>query len=127
MRPEIIDKYRQLTVESNRLKAEAEKLKPEVRKLIEETGGWNDCYLQRKETTEYHEEVIYDWLKTAYPQYVEELSKVTIDLEKFGNYVKMKKIPMSSLPDSLFSVKESFSLCTTLKKEKKDEDSTPEG
>ena len=125
MRPEIVDKYRELVVESNKLKAQADKLKPEVKSLIEETGGWNDCYLQRKEITKYHEDIIYDWLLKTYPQYASELSKVTIDIEKFGNYVKMKKIPMDSLPESLYSVEESFSLCTTPKKEKKDEDTAP--
>jgi len=96
MRPSIVDQFRNAVIESNRLKAVAEKLKPEIKTLLEETGGWDDCYFLTKEIVTWHEDVLYDWLCEEYPDLAPSLSKKTVDLEKLGEAVKLgliKEIP----------------------------------
>lgn len=98
MRPSFIDRYIEVTKEINSLKAEQSKLRPQVLTALEESGDQSDIGILLKTRTTWHEDLIYDWIANYYPDYLEDLTKKTVDLEKFGSYIKEKKIDSSSLP-----------------------------
>lgn len=98
MRPNNVTRYLELTREINKLSKEQKSLRPEVLTFLEETGGDDEIYLNSKTKTTWHEDVIYDWVKDNYPSLLSEVSKVTVDLEKFSTLIKSGKIDASKVP-----------------------------
>jgi hypothetical protein len=103
MRPAAIDKYLQISQDLNRLKKEKESLRPEVFKILNETGGFEDVYIGSRTTTTWNEDVIYEWLSKNHPDLIPELSKVTVDIEKFAHCVRTGIISQDSLPLDIFN------------------------
>lgn len=124
-RPQELVEYRSLVIEKNKLDAKIKKLRPVVGELLEESGGYDDLYLQKVEKVVWHEDVIYDWMKENYPALVSEVAKMTVDIEKFGELAKRGLLAFEDLPVSCMSVKAEWHVKTTpKKKEEVNEDSS---
>lgn len=122
MRPSIVDEYREKSAQFNKLKNEIEKMKPEIKQILDETGGFNDLYYQTRGTSKFHEDIIYDWIAKDYPEYLKDLTKKTVDLDKFGEYIKLKKIDGAKMPDEAAYIVYSTAIMTKPKKETKEDD-----
>ena len=122
MRPEIVDQYRNAKLEENRQKAIAEKLKPKIKELLEETGGWDDLYLQPAEKVTWHEEVLYDWVAEKYPEFLPQLTKKVVDVEELGRLVKLGWIDDNTMPDNASTLQTTYSIQTKPRKKKDEND-----
>lgn len=124
-RPQELVEYRSLVIEKNKLDARIKKLRPVVGEILEETGGYDDLYLQAVEKAIWHEDVIFDWMKENYPSLVSEVAKMTVDIEKFGELAKRGLLAFEDLPPSCMSTKTEWHVKTTpKKKEEVNEDSS---
>lgn len=122
MRPSIVDEYREKTAQFNALKKDIDKLKPEIKRIIDETGGFDDLYYQTRGKAKYHEDLIYDWIAKTYPDFLEDITKKTVDLEKFGEYVKLKKIDGSKIPEEAAYIEYSTAIMTKPKKKEEEDE-----
>ena len=121
-RPENLIEYRKLVLEKNLLEKRIDKMKPAVRVSLEETGGYDDLYLSKVEKDVWHEDVIYDWIAENYPEYLYEVSKLTVDIAKFGELAKRGLIPLEDLPLNCRTAKVEWHIKTTKKAEVKVEE-----
>lgn len=117
-KPEIVERYREAIALQNKYKKLAESMKPEIKELLEATGGFDNLYYQERRKTIYNEDVIYNWISKTYPQFLDELTKKTVDLDKFGEFVKLKHISLDSFPEDASYEDVSYAISTTPKKEK---------
>lgn len=122
MRPEIVDKYRELVIQKNKLENQIKKLKPEITTILTETGGFDDLYLQPRTTTIYDDEKIIDWLLQNYREYVAEVVDLKINLDRLGELSKLKKIDLSGIPKDAMGLSTTHSICTTPKKKLEESD-----
>lgn len=118
-RPELVDQYRKLCSEITKLTAQKEKLKPKVKKLIEESGGWPDCYLQQSKKRDYFDQPLLEWIKREYPDLVDKLIIETIDWKEFTACLNRRKVDIMKMPDECSNETILHSLIT--QRRKKDE------
>jgi hypothetical protein len=123
-RPQELVDYRNFVIEKNKLEAKIKKLRPRVGELLEESGGYDDLYLMKVEKIEYHEDVIYDWLTKEYPDIVSDVSKITVDIDKFGELIKKGIIAASDVPEHCVSWNVQWHVKTTPKAKEVLNDST---
>ncbi len=124
-RPQELIEYRSLVIEKNKLDAKIKKLRPVVGELLEESGGYDDLYLQKVEKAVWHEDVIFDWMQENHPALVSEVAKMTVDIEKFGELAKRGLLAFEDLPQSCMTIKTEWHVKTTpKKKEEVNEDSS---
>jgi len=100
LRPEIIERYKQIVTESAKLEKQQKELREEVIKLIDESGGWDDCFLQIDEKAIYHEDLIYEWVCSTYPEFKEEVRRETLNWEKFKSLLNLGKIDITLIPNT---------------------------
>lgn len=116
MRPEIVDKYRELVIEKNKLDKQIKALKPEITAILEESGGFDDLYLQPKTTTIYDDDKIISWMLANHPEYIANVVDLKVNLDGLSALSKLKKIDLSKLPSEAMDLSVSKSICTTPRK-----------
>ena len=124
-RPQELIDYRALVIEKNKIESKIKKLRPVVGNLLTQYGDYDDLWMCKVVKPQWHEDIIYDWVKESYPELVDEISKVTVDIEKFSNLVKAGRINPLDVPSTISTDKVEWHVKTTPKaKEVESEDSS---
>jgi hypothetical protein len=122
-RPPVIDQYRKICKEIADLTKQQKILKEKVRPLVEESGGWPDCYLQESNKTDYVDEVILKWIKEEYPELVKEILVEKVRWDKFKSLLNLRVIDIYKMPKDCSIETKSYSLITARQRKKpEDED-----
>lgn len=120
MRPKIIDDYREICEKIAALEKDKKALKPKVHDLIEQSGGWDDCYFQPRTTTKYFDENILAWVKKTYPDL--DVTSDTLDWDKFERLINLGEINIRDMPTECWQDVTSQSIMVNKRRSKKDED-----
>lgn len=102
-RPILIDEYKANAVEINNKQKRNKEIKNEVLKILDETGGWDDIYIQEKNKFDHNDDLVYEWVIKDYPWLTKDLTKQTIDWDKFNHFLKLGKLDISKAPPGCFS------------------------
>lgn len=119
MRPKIVDDYREICEKIAALEKDKKALKPKIHELIEQSGGWDDCYFQARTTTKYFDENILAWVKSAYPNL--DVTSDTLDWDKFERFINLGEINIRDMPPECWQDITTQSIMVNKRRSKKDE------
>lgn len=122
-RPSEVDDYIKWTKTANEAKKKVEELKPKIKEILNESDGFKDCYFQKVTKTIWHEDILYDWIQREHPELLDEVSKITVDIDKLGKLLKKGKLKRDTIPYDCVGEEVSYSICT---RERKEDDQTYE-
>lgn len=120
-RPRVVDEYREICDRINKLTKLKEKLKPKIRTLIDESGGWDDCYYQESNHTDYIDDNILEWIKKEYPELCDVLILEIVDWVKFKAALNRRDIDIRKMPTNCYVEYKTKSLMTSRRRKQLDE------
>lgn len=113
-RPPEVVKYMEADKAEKEAKKQKDKLKPAVIDYAVTAEDEEVKWSERKQT-KMHEDKILEWVRSEYPDLVEQLTKEALDLEAFEKAVKAGKVKIDLLPDHCYTITKSDVITITVK------------
>jgi len=98
-----MQEYTAIDAEIKKLLKRKQELRESVIKdLLRDPEGFEGLNISKKQIVSWLDDEFYNWVREEFPEYVENVTKKTIDYEKFEDLVKQGKIVYNGIPAHVY-------------------------